>query len=131
MSTPASIKKIPVSQLRPGMYIHDLNCAWMDHPFVTNSFSVKDVKRVQDIAALGIHDVYIDTERGDDVIDAITQEEAQHETEVRLEAIAHEPPQEIHPVPLGAEIERARRLHTDANRIVRGMLHDIRLGKQV
>ena len=34
-------------------------------------------------------------------------------------------------VPLGAEIERARRLHSDANRIVRSLAQDIRLGKQI
>lgn len=26
------LKKIAVEQLRPGMYIHDLNCDWMSHP---------------------------------------------------------------------------------------------------
>ena len=25
------IKKIPVSQLRPGMYVSDLNCDWIPH----------------------------------------------------------------------------------------------------
>ena len=36
------IKKIAVDQLQPGMYVHDLNCGWLDHPFLTNSFFVKD-----------------------------------------------------------------------------------------
>ena len=131
MSSPNSIKKIPVAQLRPGMYIHDVNCSWLDHPFVTNSFEVHDEKRVSEIKALGIHDVYIDTGRGADVADAPSETEVRHEIDARLAAIANEEPEEIRPVPLGAEIERAKRLHSDANRIVRSMIQDIRLGKQI
>ncbi|MDO9225383.1 MAG: HD-GYP domain-containing protein [Pseudomonadota bacterium] len=131
MSTPAGIKKIPVAQLRPGMYIHDVNCSWLDHPFVTNSFAVQDEKRVLEIKALGIREVYIDTSQGQDVADAITEEEVRHEIDERLVDIAMERPTEILPVPLGAEIERAKRLHHDANRIVRGIVRDIRLGKQI
>ncbi len=131
MSTPASIKKIPVAQLRPGMYIHDVNCSWLDHPFVTNSFAVQDDKRVREIKSLGIHEVYIDTHLGQDVADAPTEEEVQHSIEARMVDIANEQARVIQPVPLGAEIERAKRLHSDANRIVRLMIQDIRLGKQI
>jgi HD-GYP domain-containing protein (c-di-GMP phosphodiesterase class II) len=131
MSPPTRIKKIPVAQLRPGMYIHDVNCSWLDHPFVTNSFEVRDGKRVAEIKALGIHDVYIDTARGEDVADAPSEQEVRREIEARMVAIAGERVDEIHPIPLGAEIERARRLHSDANRIVRSMVQDIRLGKQI
>ncbi len=131
MSAPAGIKKIPVAKLRPGMYIHDVNCSWLDHPFVTNSFAVRDEKRVREIKALGIHEVYIDTGQGQDVADAITEEEVRHEIDVRMANIAMERPAATQPVPLGAEIARAKRLHSDANRIVRNMVQDIRLGKQI
>ena len=131
MNPPASIKKIPVAQLRPGMYIHDVNCSWLDHPFVTNSFEVRNDKRIAEIQALGIHEVYIDTSRGGDVADAPSEQEVRHEIEARMAAIADERADAIQPVPLGAEIERARRLHSDANRIVRSLAQDIRLGKQI
>jgi len=132
MSTSASIKKIPVAQLRPGMYIHDVNCSWLDHPFASSSFAVRDENRVREINNLGIHNVYIDTHRGDGVADAPTEEEeVQHEIDSFMADIAKEPPRENHPLPLAAEIERARRLHSDANRIVRNMVQDIRLGKQI
>ena len=36
------IKQIRTDQLKPGMYIHDLNCGWLDHPFVSNTFQVRD-----------------------------------------------------------------------------------------
>ncbi len=131
MSHPASIKKIPVADLRPGMYIHDVNCSWLDHPFVSSSFAVRDEKRVREIKDLGIREVYIDTLHGADVADAITEEEVQQETGELLVTIACEGPAEIHPQPLRVEVERARRLHSEANHIVRGMIQDVRLGKQI
>jgi hypothetical protein len=64
MSQPHTIKLIDINQLRPGMYVQDVNCSWMDHPFTTNHFMVKDAKRVSEIKALGVHELYIDTTRG-------------------------------------------------------------------
>jgi len=133
MSKPAAahIKKIQIAQLRPGMYIHDVNCSWLDHSFVTNSFAVRDDKLVQEVRATGVREVYIDTKRGDDVADAPTEAEVRKEIEVRMQEIAEEAPEEIGPVPLAAEFERAKRLHSEASRIVRNIVQDIRLGKQI
>ena len=35
------IKLIPTEKLQTGMFIHDLNCGWMDHNFVRSRFAVK------------------------------------------------------------------------------------------
>ena len=133
MTAPAAdhIKKIPVDSLRPGMYIQDVNCSWLDHPFVTNHFAVKDEKRIQEIRALGIHDVYIDTTKGLDLADAQTEAEVRREIDHRMAEIAGESHQEAPKAELVAEIQRARKLHGEANRVVKGMLTDIRLGKQI
>ena len=37
-----AIKRVRVDQLKPGMYIHDLNCGWLQHGFLTGkSFYAK------------------------------------------------------------------------------------------
>ena len=51
------IKQIRTDQLKPGMYIHDLNCGWLDHPFVSNTFQVRDQATVGKIIDLGIREV--------------------------------------------------------------------------
>ncbi len=131
MTATDTIKKVTVGQLRPGMYIHDLNCAWMDHPFVTNSFMVKNEQRVREIQSLGIPEVYIDTLKGLDVVDAPTQAEVDSAIARDMEAIAREPAEEIRRVSLEEELGRAQKLHTEANRVVKGILQDIRLGRQI
>lgn len=131
------IKLIPIDKLQPGMYIHDLNCSWMDHNFVRNRFTVKDLATVAEVRAIGMREIYIDTERGADIADpteadeAPTQEQVIEEVQHELEAIAATPELPMGPVSLADEVVRARALHREANRIVRDMMGDIRLGKQI
>jgi putative nucleotidyltransferase with HDIG domain len=127
------IKRIPIDKLRIGMYVHDLNCDWMEHNFLRNRFLVDDEKTLQKIIALGTHEIYIDVSRGTDVEDAPTQEEARSSIDSQIETIAQagETPKESRPTALGEERQRARKLHSEANRIVRGMMSDVRLGKQI
>lgn len=130
-TTTTSIKKIPVRLLRAGMYVHDVNCSWMDHPFVSNQFLVKDAQRVREIIALGVRELYIDTARGLDAEDGQIEAESGHEIEVRMEKLAGASQVEPARVSLQEEIEQARRLHGEANRVVRNMLRDVRLGRQI
>ncbi|MBI5330907.1 MAG: HD-GYP domain-containing protein [Betaproteobacteria bacterium] len=127
------IKKVPLEALRVGMYIHDINCSWMDHPFTTNRFEITDDKRLAEIRSLGMREVYIDTRKGLDVAgdDAPTQEEVARSIEADMVAIVQTPEEEPRRVELRQEIERARKLHTEANQVVKGMLNDVRLGKQI
>lgn len=128
---PGAIKKIPVEQLQVGMYIHDLNCGWMAHPFLTNQFKVDEPEVVSRIAASGIREIYIDTRKGRDLRDAQTLEDARAELEQEIQAIAAADVLEIAAAPLAEELVRARKLHGETKKLVRGMMHDIRLGRQI
>jgi len=125
------IKLIPTEKLQPGMYIHDLNCGWMDHNFVRSRFAVKTEAIAAKVRALGVHEVYIDTARGLDVIEAPTQEDHEHEVDEALQAIATDHAAPMAHASVKREIERAQNLHGEANRIVRDVMGDIRLGKQI
>ena len=127
-----TIKLIAIGQLRPGMYVQDVNCSWMDHPFVANHFMVNDAKRVNEIKALGVHELYIDTAKGLDV-EGVGKSEAdiRQDVDARMVQIAQEIQVEPKRVNLAQEVERARQLHGEANRIVRNLVQDVRLGKQV
>ena len=81
------IKRIRSDQLQPGMYIHDLNCGWTEHPFAFNAFKVDDEKTIAKIIASGIRELYIDSNKGLDVEDAQTHDEVHaeiHEQVTRL-----------------------------------------------
>ena len=85
-------KKIPVEQIRPGMYIHDVNCGWMDHPFVASHFPVRDQATLTKIASLGVREVYIDVSRGADVEEAApTAAEVRRDIASQMVSLAEEP----------------------------------------
>lgn len=125
------IKQIRTDQLKPGMYIHDLNCGWLDHPFVSNAFHVRDQATVDKIYNLGIREIYIDTVKGADVWEARTQQEVSADLDRRLQEIAARQPEKPVTAELKDEVARARRLHGEANKLVRNMMEDIRLGQQI
>lgn len=124
------LKKIRTDQLRPGMFVHELDCAWMDHPFMRNRFSVGGEGDIRKIAEAGVKALYIDTGRGGDVEDAPTAAEVRAELDSAMIAAAAAPK----PDParsLREEMQRARKVHGEANGIIRNVMRDVRLGNQV
>src|SRR5438128_1258432 len=43
------LKKVDSSQLRVGMFIHELDCGWMEHPFVRNRFKFSKDEEIQKV----------------------------------------------------------------------------------
>jgi len=128
-----TIKKVAVGQLRPGMYIHDLNCGWMDHPFLSNSFKINNVDTIQRIVSMGIREVYIDTGKGDDVGPAPTREDVIADLQRRLQKVSAAPPSETETSAVSVREERgyAERVEREASRLVTSLMQDVRLGKQI
>ncbi|MBZ0095720.1 MAG: HD-GYP domain-containing protein [Sulfuricella sp.] len=124
------IKKISVQQLQPGMFIHDMNCGWMEHPFLTGTLKVKSDKEIEKIAGNGIREVYIDTGKGLDVADAPTETEVKASIAREMEIIA-EKARPVEPTSLHDEMARSQKVHGEANKIIHSLMQDVRLGKQI
>ncbi|MEW6600553.1 MAG: HD-GYP domain-containing protein [Nitrospirota bacterium] len=133
------VKKVKVERLKPGMYIHDLNCSWMDHPFFGSSLSVKNQVIIDKIIRFGIREVYIDTEKGLDVEDETSGEEKKaeegktgvhdrHEDIALSEDINFD---DIKPVPVRDEILRAKLIREEALQTVQKAMRDIKAGNQI
>lgn len=124
------IKKVSVQQLQPGMFIHDMNCGWMEHPFMTGTLKVKSDKEIEKIAGNGIREVYIDTAKGLDVIDAPTETEVKASITREMEIIA-EKAKPVESASLHDEMARSQKVHGEANKIIHSLMQDVRLGKQI
>lgn len=129
------IKKIPARLLEPGMYVSDFNAGWLHHPFTFNSMMITTEAEVAKVAAAGIRELYIDTARGRDVGDGVpTAQEAERETAQAVEKLVEAAPTPLAPEPrvsLAEEMNRARLAFGDAVRIIRGLMDDVRLGRQI
>jgi len=132
-------KRIHVDQLRVGMYVHDLNCSWIDHPFLWNQFLLKTDAQLDAILKTGVEELVIDTERGLDAAIGRREQDVAAETDRKLQEIARTAPARVvsaglgndDPVlvappvrqgerckPLEAEMDRARRLQESAQALV-------------
>lgn len=124
------IKRIATSELRIGMFIHDLDCGWMEHPFLKNKFKVDNGQIVQKIASAGIRHVYIDTAQGKDLESAPTLQEVNQGLQQQLEEAVEDVTAD-QPVSVAEERDRAQRLFREATSVIRNLMEDTRVGKQV
>ncbi|MEC5397765.1 HD-GYP domain-containing protein [Uliginosibacterium sp. H1] len=125
------IKKIPVSVLRVGMYIQELDCDWLTHPFLRSSFKVSDEKQIAKIVETGIHNVYIDTDRGLDAPDAPTEAEVRESLQQEIIKLAQDAPAPVIRVSTAEEMARATAVKSRAQALVRNVMADARLGRAV
>ncbi len=123
------LKKVDASQLKVGMFIHDLDCGWMAHPFVRSQFLLTCESEIRKIVDARIHGVVIDCSRGLDV-DAPTLAQAQAATEADVTALAQTLSSPVR-VPVAEELQRAANVRRQAVDLVRMVMQDARLGKAV
>ena len=123
------LKKVDASQLKVGMFIHDLDCGWMAHPFVRSQFLLTCESEIRKILDARIHGVVIDCSRGLDV-DAPTLAQAQAATDAEVTALAATISSRVR-VPVAEELQRAANVRRQAVDLVRTVMQDARLGKAV
>ncbi len=127
-----AIKRVRVEDLRTGMYIHDLNCGWLQHGFLRQRFLLRHPEQIQKMRDQGMFELYIDTERGDDVVGAPTKEEIDLVLDQQLkQSAAAGAALPTARVSQKEESVQARRILGEASVMVDGLLLDVRLGKQV
>jgi hypothetical protein len=61
------LKWVSLEQVRFGMYIHEIDCSWIKHPFWRRSFLLESADDLQLLHTIGIKRVRIDSGRGLDV----------------------------------------------------------------
>lgn len=125
------IKKVPASELRVGMYIHDIAADWSQHPFMRQSFPLKSDAEIETIRNCAIPFVYIDSDKGLDLPDAPTKEESDRELEKQVVKAAENMEAPRIKVSYAAEIGKARAIKAQAANLVRTVMKDVRLGKAV
>ena len=125
------LKKIPVSRLKPGMFVHELCGDWMSHPFWRAKFKLNGGDDLRRIVESGIQHVYIDTDRGLDDQEAVAADVVQAAVEQEIVAAMSAPDDNLVRVSVREEMARARKVHEQAHKVVRSMMGDVRLGKAV
>jgi len=127
------IKKIPVAELRVGMFVHDVNCSWRIEPNFVLRYKVVEDRQVEEIHELGVREVYIDTLLGDDLPGAPDEAQVRRELEEELQFLSQrggELPIH-HRLASRAELLNALGVHQSASDLIRDLMGDVRLGCQI
>ncbi len=125
------IKKMPVRQLRPGVFIDHFESGWLNHPFLFNHKRIKDQQTIDKMIEWGIEEVYIDTDRG---LDIETDEKPGQPTETEIDFTKVEekaaPRPEVH-ASFEEEVRRAAQVRGQARRVIHRLLDDVRNGTAI
>ncbi|MEO4047062.1 HD-GYP domain-containing protein [Pseudomonas sp. CAU 1711] len=127
------LKRIAVTELCLGMYIHEFCGSWMDHPFWRGRFLLDSERDLQRILDTNIHEVWIDVGKGKDVAPgqvSQTVEEVEAEAEAQLLAVVEAQPM-VARASLEDEVRRAHKLCTRSKQAIVAMFCDARMGQAV
>ncbi len=126
------IKKIPIGELKSGMYVHDVNCSWRSMPVFTFRHRMSDEKIIEKIRQLGIREIYIDTSLGDDLPGAPTEDEVRMELEGQMVGLADGDEVAFHHrLASQSELDHAWDIHRSASQLIQGIMTDVRMGRQI
>jgi HD-GYP domain-containing protein (c-di-GMP phosphodiesterase class II) len=131
------LKRIPVSQLRAGMHVHEFCGSWFDRPFWRSRFMLKQASEVARIVEAGVTEVWIDASKGLDVAPAatgdvqpiVTREEIDRQIDDQLTRAIGAPRRER--TAMAAEVDRAARICQDARHAVVSIFTQARMGKAI
>ncbi len=145
------LKKIRVEDLEVGMFIVDVDRSWFKHPFLTSQKMITSEKQIQKLRDYGIQEVYINPEKGRDTLPSQFPEKdsgpapkpivgTEEEKALLQELPVSPPPKMIIDFPSGKpeegvlwakQIEMARVVQREAQVVIRDILQDVRLGKNI
>lgn len=126
------IKKIPINQLKPDMYVSDINCDWIVHNNQQAEGRVPDDATVETLIEKGVKYVYIDTKKGIDAIsgNGIPLVQAEQQNQQALEASSTQII-DSRRIDIAGELEKARKLHSQAISLVGSLMQDVKVGKNI
>lgn len=151
--TKGFLAKISVDDLKIGMFVAHIDQPWITHPFITSKKRITSEKQIQKLKEYGIDHVYIDPAMG--MIDpgsSLDGEETADFSDGSIQGQPKDPlvlsiPESIDeklfsptlpprrpyqdPVSFPAEIEAARLVQKEAHSVIRQVMRDARMGRNV
>ncbi|MDO6822302.1 HD-GYP domain-containing protein [Marinobacter sp. 1_MG-2023] len=125
------IKRIPISALKVGMYISDLNNDWIPHNTQRRRGVVKREETIEKIRKMGVQFVYIDAQKGADTQDSETAEEVEKRNEAALQIAGEQKPGITPKVSLSEEMAVALGIHSEAQELVGSFMNSAKIGAAI
>lgn len=126
------LKRIPVTDVKLGMFICEFCGSWMEHPFWKTKFFLEDPQDLDSIKTSGIKELWIDIELG---LDSDSNDNSQYSEDIDRETESllsgAENSRSVDRVSLEQEIAQAAKLCSKTKAAVVEMFSDARMGKAI
>lgn len=117
------------------MYVHELCGSWLDNPFWSTSFPLRDPADVSKLQASGVQQLWIDTEKGLDIeITPDSNLTDDQQPPVGTRKLINKQPfvfDQQAPTSMHDEVERAAKILKKSRDVVGAMFEDARMGRIV
>ncbi|SEN21186.1 HD-GYP domain-containing protein [Nitrosomonas marina] len=124
------LKKIHVTDVRLGMYVHKICGKWMEHPFWKQSFMLSEQKDLEKLVNCGVRELWVDTAKGLDIVTPLPEATPAEPTDNSSPGAAPVI-KKIEKVSLEEEMQAARNIHARTKEAVTAMFSEVRMGKAV
>ncbi len=111
------------------MYIHDFGKKWLDHPFITNSKLLATQWHIDRIFEYNIDEIYIDTNRGLDIVSEPIPLDEWSEAFENKKARDKLLLKRNNWVPFEKEIKKALQIREKAQHFIKTLMEDIKMGR--
>lgn len=125
------IKRIPVSALKVGMYITDLNNDWIPHNAQRRRGVIKKEDTIESIRRMGVDYVYIDVSKGLDSQDSEPAHDVDRRNETALLNAGAQKPGVFKRVSVADEMVFAQQVHTHAQGLVGNLMNNVKIGAAI
>lgn len=122
------LKKVSVSRVILGMYIHEFCGTWMDHPFWKSGFLLSEPHDLERLRSSSVTEVWIDVAKGLDAVEGETVEQARERSELVLQQVAHKP---VKTETMADELRRAAQICARSQDAVVSMFNEVRMGQSL
>ncbi|MCH8497029.1 MAG: HD-GYP domain-containing protein [Marinobacter sp.] len=122
-------KRVPISDVRVGMYVTDENNDWIPHNARNRRGLIRKEETIERMRQLGVTAIYIDTSKGLDAPHGEPEPLVDQHNETLLQGAAEAPPVTRNAVGVAEEMEKATRIHEEAQGLVGQLLGSVKLGE--
>lgn len=125
------IKKIPINELKLGMFVHDLHSSWLNHPFWKSSFLLEDQEELDKLLSCGIKTVSIDLSQSKLPATVNRHDERQSHNKVAQQSTPFPVLTPSEKISIREELKQARRTCGMAMKEVSSMFSQVRMGNAI
>lgn len=115
------VMQMPVSGLKIGMYVRELDRPWLETPFILQGFPIRTIDDIEEIAK---HCEWVVVEVGEDAWQPAQERVLQAERMQRTQSHTPSSTQK-------EELRTAKNAHANARALTRSFMDDVRLGRAI